>query len=40
MKQIVEMDARQLSNLLRRDQPQTIALIASYLSAKKARSCL
>jgi flagellar motor switch protein FliG len=32
MQQIVELDPRELVNLLRQEQPQTIALIASYLS--------
>jgi flagellar motor switch protein FliG len=31
MRQIVEMDMRQLFNLLKDEQPQTIALVASYL---------
>lgn len=36
MKQIMEMDARQLCNLLRQEQPQTIALILSYLTPEKS----
>ena len=36
MKQLIEMDARQLCNLLKQEQPQTIALILSYLSAEKS----
>jgi flagellar motor switch protein FliG len=35
MRQIVEMDLRQLFNLLKEEQPQTVALVASYLSAEK-----
>jgi flagellar motor switch protein FliG len=35
MGQIVEMDARQLFNLLKEEQPQTVALIASYLSPER-----
>jgi flagellar motor switch protein FliG len=40
MQQIVDMDARRLSNLLRHEQPQTIALIASYLTAEKSSQML
>jgi len=40
MRQIVEMDVRQLFNLLKEEQPQTVALIASYLSAEKASQLL
>lgn len=36
MRQIVDMDLRQLFNLLKDEQPQTIALIVSYLSAEKS----
>jgi flagellar motor switch protein FliG len=35
MQQITDLDARQLFNLLKNEQPQTIALIASYLSPEK-----
>src|SRR5580700_6780321 len=35
MRQIVEMDMRQLFNLLKEEQPQTVALVASYLSPEK-----
>jgi flagellar motor switch protein FliG len=35
MRQIVEMDLRQLFNLLKDEQPQTVALVASYLSPEK-----
>jgi flagellar motor switch protein FliG len=40
MRQIVEMDLRQLFNLLKEEQPQTVALIASYLSPEKASQLL
>jgi flagellar motor switch protein FliG len=40
MRQIVEMDLRQLFNLLKEEKPQTVALIASYLSAEKASQLL
>jgi flagellar motor switch protein FliG len=36
MQQITDMDARQLFNLIRNEQPQTIALVASYLPPEKA----
>jgi flagellar motor switch protein FliG len=35
MRQIVEMDLRQLFNLLKEEQPQTVALVASYLTPEK-----
>jgi flagellar motor switch protein FliG len=35
MRQIVEMDLRQLFNLLKEEQPQMVALVASYLSPEK-----
>jgi flagellar motor switch protein FliG len=35
MRQIVEMDLRQLFNLLKDEQPQTVALVASYLPPDK-----
>jgi flagellar motor switch protein FliG len=35
MRQIVEMDLRQLFNLLKEEQPQTVALVASYLAPEK-----
>ncbi|HEY3863210.1 MAG TPA: flagellar motor switch protein FliG [Verrucomicrobiae bacterium] len=35
MRQIVEMDLRQLYNLLKEEQPQTVALVASYLTPEK-----
>lgn len=40
MKQITDMNARQLCNLLKQEQPQTIALIASYLSPEKSSQLL
>ena len=40
MKQIVDMDGRQLCNLLKQEQPQTIALIVSYLSPEKSSQLL
>jgi flagellar motor switch protein FliG len=40
MRQIVEMDLRQLFNLLKEEQPQTVALIASYLSPEKTSQLL
>ena len=40
MQQIVEMDPRHLLNLLRQEQLQTIALVASYLTKEKASQLL
>jgi flagellar motor switch protein FliG len=40
MQQIVEMDARHIFNLLRREQLQTIALVVSYLNPEKASQLL
>lgn len=40
MRPIVEMDMSQLFNLLKDEQPQTIALVASYLPAKKTSQFL
>lgn len=40
MQQIIEMDARQVFNLVRNEQPQTIALIVSYLNPDKASEVL
>ena len=40
MRQIVDMDQRQLFNLLKEEQPQTTALIVSYLTAEKASQLL
>ena len=40
MSQIVNLDARQLFNILKHEQPQTIALIASYLTPEKISQLL
>ncbi len=40
MQQIVNLDARQLFNMLKGEQPQTIALIVSYLSPDKSSQLL
>jgi flagellar motor switch protein FliG len=40
MRQIAEMDLRQLFNLLKDEQPQTVALIASYQSAERTSHLL
>jgi flagellar motor switch protein FliG len=40
MKQIIDMDARQLCNLLKNEQAQTIALIVSYLTPEKSSQLL
>lgn len=40
MKQITELDARQLCNLLKSENPQTIALVVSYLSPEKSSQLL
>jgi flagellar motor switch protein FliG len=40
MKQITDMDLRQLCNLLKQEQPQTIALVVSYLSPEKSSHLL
>jgi flagellar motor switch protein FliG len=40
MQQIVEMDARQIFNLIKGEQSQTIALIISYLNPEKASQVL
>ncbi len=40
MKQIIEMEPRQLSNLLKIENPQTIALVVSYLSPDKSSQLL
>jgi flagellar motor switch protein FliG len=40
MRQIAEMDVRQLFNLLKEEQPQTVALVASYLSPEKTSQLL
>ncbi len=40
MRQIVDMDVRQLFNLVKTEQPQTVALIVSFLSAEKSSALL
>ena len=40
MQHIVEMEARQIYNLIRHEQAQTIALVTSYLSPEKASQLL
>ncbi len=40
MQQIIDMDVRQLFNLLKNEQPQTIALILSYLPVEKGGQVL
>jgi len=40
MHQVSEMDARQIFNLIKNEQPQTIALVLSYLPPEKASQVL
>jgi len=40
MQQIVSLDARQLSNILKNEQPRTIALVVSYLTPEKTSQLL
>jgi len=40
MQQIVDMEPRQIFNLLKLEQPQTIALVMSYLGAEKSAQLL
>lgn len=40
MKQIFDMEARPVANILKNEQPQTIALVTSYLSADKTAEIL
>ena len=40
MQQVMEMDARQIFNLVKHEQAQTIALVVSYLSPDKASQVL
>jgi flagellar motor switch protein FliG len=40
MKQIIDMDARQLANILKTEQPQTTALVVSYLTPEKSSQLL
>lgn len=40
MQQIIEMDPRRIVNLLREEQPQTVAMLASYLPPERASQVL
>lgn len=40
MQQIVEMEARHIFNLIKQEQPQTIALVTSYLTPEKSSQLL
>lgn len=40
MQQIIEMEPRQIQNLLKHEQPQTIALVMSYLGAARSAQLL
>jgi flagellar motor switch protein FliG len=40
MRQILEMDCRQLFNLVKHEQPQTVALLVSFLSPEKSSQLL
>ena len=40
MRQIIDMDCRQLFNLVKNEQPQTIALLVSFLSTEKSSNLL
>lgn len=40
MQGIVDMDARQIYNLIRHEQPQTVALVLSYVGPEKAAEAL
>ena len=40
MQQIVDLEARQIFNLIKHEQPQTVALIMSYLTPDKAAQIL
>ena len=40
LEKLVDLDTRQIFNLLKQEQPQTIALITSYLPAEKASQLL
>jgi flagellar motor switch protein FliG len=40
MKQIADLDARQIFNLIKLEQPQTITLVVSYLASEKAAQLL
>lgn len=40
LEKLVDLDSRQIFNLLKQEQPQTVALITSYLPAEKASQLL
>lgn len=40
MQGVADMEPRQIFNLIREEQPQTIALVLSYVGAEKAAECL
>lgn len=40
LEKVVDLDSRQIFNLIRQEQPQTIALITSYLPSEKASQLL
>ena len=40
LEKVVDLDSRQIFNLIKQEQPQTIALITSYLPAEKASQLL
>ncbi|HSA00550.1 MAG TPA: flagellar motor switch protein FliG [Candidatus Paceibacterota bacterium] len=40
MQQVIEMDARQIFNLVKHEQPQTVALVISYLNPEKGSQVL
>ena len=39
MQQIIDLDSTSITNLLKEEDAQTIALVLSYLSAPKAQKC-
>jgi flagellar motor switch protein FliG len=40
LEKVIDLDSRQIFNLIKQEQPQTIALVASYLPAEKASQLL
>jgi len=40
MQEVVDMEPRQIFNLIREEQPQTVALVLSYVGTDKAAECL
>ncbi len=40
MQEVAEMEPRQIFNLIREEQPQTVALVLSYVETEKAAECL